>query len=755
MKKGALVFLAYCGLTVALTFPLILQLTSVLPNDAGDPALNTWILWWNTQTMPLSAAWWNAPVFYPAPGVLSFSEHLLGLSVIATPLHWMGAGPQTAYNIVFLLTFPLSAFGAYLLGYELTKRHDAAFIAGLLFGFAPYRIAHLPQIQSLASFPMPFALLGLHRYVRDARPKWLVLFAAGWFLQGLCNGYYLLFFSVFVGLWILWFASPWSQPRQFVAVSLAWIVAAIPMLPILLRYRDIHASFGFTRNFGTIQDFSADVASVLHATGHLALWGSLDVFRRPEGELFPGLTVVLLIIAGAVSVRGRAHAEVNSWTMARRILIGLTVATALVSTSAVVVGPWRLEPFGVRLLSVTNPIKPLTFALLLAALLALTSPALRRAHSTRSVMAFYAVAGFVMWLLTLGPIPTLMGNPFMYRGPYALLMYLPGFNSLRVPARFWMTVTLCLAVIGAMAFARLTAQLGRLKSAVMAVVVFGILADTWMTAMPLADIPKPFAALECGQGTGPIIELPLGYTYPDVAAMYRQMSHGRPLVNGYSGYFPPHYGSLRFGLMLRDPDVLTELAARGITDVIVDREPDPDGRWDRYVASHPRATLVCTEGKQSLYRVTPMSVQTSPADAGAPIQVAVIHATVNEEDVALMTDRDRTTRWQSGPQTDRTVVELDLGGIRTVTGIDLFLGPFGEDFPRGFIIEASEDGTSWREVWHGGSAGLAFAGALDSPLDVPVRYRFAPAAAQKIRMKLTKNDDTYYWSVAELRVMGR
>ena len=68
---------------------------------------------------------------------------------------------------MFLLTFPLSAIGAYLLGYELTKRHDAAFIAGLLFGFAPYRIAHLPQIQSLASFPMPFALLGLHRYLAD------------------------------------------------------------------------------------------------------------------------------------------------------------------------------------------------------------------------------------------------------------------------------------------------------------------------------------------------------------------------------------------------------------------------------------------------------------------------------------------------------------------------------------------------------------------------------------------------------------
>ena len=562
MKKVALSFFAYCVITVALTYPLVLQMGAVLPNDAGDPALNTWILWWNTQTVPFTNAWWNAPAFFPAPGVLSFSENLLGLALFSTPLHWLGVGPQAAYNVVFFLTFPLSALGAYLFGYELTKRHDAAFIAGLLFGFAPYRIAHLPQIQSLASFPMPFALLGLHRYLGDPRPKWLALFGAGWLLQGFCNGYYLLFFSVFVGLWILWFASPWSRPKQFLAIGLAWGIAAIPILPLLLRYRTIHASFGFSRDVFTIRDFGADAASLLHASDPIALWGWLEVFRRPEGELFPGLTVALLVLAGAALVRDRSHAHVNNWTRARRILIFLTLVTALVTASAVVVGPWRLEPFGIRLLSVANPVKPLTISLVLALVLALTSPALRRAYLTRSVIGFYAVAGFVMWLLCLGPAPTLMGHPMLYRGPYALLMYLPGFNSLRVPARFWMTVTLCLAVIGAMVFARLTEKLGRMRLAAAAVVAFGVLADTWMSAMPLADTPKPFAALACGgAASGPIVELPLGPTYPDVAAMYRQMTHGRPLVNGYSGYFPPHYAALRFGLMLRDHDVLT--AARG------------------------------------------------------------------------------------------------------------------------------------------------------------------------------------------------
>src|SRR4029453_3278400 len=97
-----------------------------------------------------------------------------GLSLVAPPLQWLGASPQAAYNIVFLLTFPLCAIGAYLLGREVTGRDDTAFIAGLLFGFAPYRIAHLPQIQALAAFAMPVALFALHRYLREPRRRWLV-----------------------------------------------------------------------------------------------------------------------------------------------------------------------------------------------------------------------------------------------------------------------------------------------------------------------------------------------------------------------------------------------------------------------------------------------------------------------------------------------------------------------------------------------------------------------------------------------------
>ena len=757
LKRSWLAFSVYGALTIALTYPLILQMASVLPSDAGDPALNTWILWWNAHALPYSSTWWNAPAFYPIPGVLTFSENLLGLSLISTPIQWLGGSPQLAYNVVFLLTFPLCAIGAYLLARELTGREDAAFIAGLLFGLAPYRIAHLPQIQVLAAFAMPVALVALHRYLRDPQPRWLVLFGAGWFLQAICNGYYLLFFGVFVGMWLLWFAPPWSRPKTFQPIATAWVIASLPLVPLLWQYQVIHRRFGFARDFGTIHGFGADITGLLNTADALHYWGWLHVFRRAEGELFPGLTIALLIVAGAIFLRSEQPPGSRTWTIVRRALVLVATATALVSLSAIVIGPWELSRFGVRLFSVANPIKPLTYSLALGIGLALTSPRLRHAYTTRSVLGFYAFTASVMWLFSLGPSPSLMGQPFMYRGPYALLMLFPGFSALRVPARFWTMTTLCLAVIGAIVFDRLAARFGRRRLLVAGLVSLGVIADGWVSEFPLARAPQAWQAEACGglPAEGALVELPLGHSYHDVTAMYRSMSHGRPVVNGYSGYFPPHYAALRFGLSLQDDDVLTQLARHGAVGIVINADDDQDGVWRKFVTAHKGVEVVCTEGRQTLYRLneTP-AVSAQARGQGTPLPVAAIRSNVNSQVVGNMTDGDRTTRWESGPQSDRTAMEIDLGTVRSLSALELMLGPFSEDFPRGLSIEASEDGTAWRELWRGGSAGLAFSGAFEAPSDVPLRYELPQTMTRYLRLRLISNDENYYWSVAELKVLG-
>jgi hypothetical protein len=38
--------------------------------------------------VPLTAAYWNAPYFWPMRDALALTDHLAGLSPITTPLQW-------------------------------------------------------------------------------------------------------------------------------------------------------------------------------------------------------------------------------------------------------------------------------------------------------------------------------------------------------------------------------------------------------------------------------------------------------------------------------------------------------------------------------------------------------------------------------------------------------------------------------------------------------------------------------------------
>ena len=110
--------------------------------------------------LPLTERWWNGFAFVPAAGTLAFSDHRLGLSLIASPLQWLGCSPITAYNIVWLATFPLCALAAHALAFTLTRRTDASVICGLAYGFNPYRAAHLSHLDCWG-IRMPAALAAI------------------------------------------------------------------------------------------------------------------------------------------------------------------------------------------------------------------------------------------------------------------------------------------------------------------------------------------------------------------------------------------------------------------------------------------------------------------------------------------------------------------------------------------------------------------------------------------------------------------
>jgi hypothetical protein len=347
-----------------------------------------------------------------------------------------------------------------------------------------------------------------------------------------------------------------------------------------------------------------------------------------------------------------------------------------------------------------------------------------------------------------------MGEPFLYRGPYALLMNLPGFNSLRVPARFWMLSVLCLSVVGAMLLDRLGTRFPSARRVVVAGVVIGALADGWMMAFPVAQVPQVWTQDACipPRGSdGAVLELPMGGVLEDVGAMYRSIYHGRPTANGYSGYFPPHYGLLRRGLEVRDPDLLTHLSGHGVRYVMIDRGYEFESALRHYLTGYDGTDLVCSSDTHFVFRLPPRIVART---TGTPIAVAGVSANVNGELVGLMTDGDLATRWMSGPQAPGVSVEIDVGTPQEIGAIEIAHGSHGLDFPRGLKILASNDGVEWRDVWRGTSAGLTLTGGLSRPAAIPLVYDLRSAAARFLRLSLTERDDTFYWSIAEVKVLG-
>ncbi|MEO6213608.1 MAG: hypothetical protein ABIP65_08280, partial [Vicinamibacterales bacterium] len=465
LTRSGIVLLAYAVITLAWGHFLLGSLSTHFAHDSGDPLLNSWIMWWNATTIPFSSGWWNAPAFYPARGVTAFTESLVGLTPITSPVIWVTGNPVLAHNLALLLSFPFSGLAAYWLCRELTSNDGAAFIGGLAFAFSPYHVAQLPHVQVLHAYWLPLTMFALHRFLRTRRRAWLGLFGAAWILNGLSNGYYLLFLGVLLSLWLLWFV---VVPRRWIDlghIGIAWIAASLPLGLMLWGYQTVHERYGFQRHREEIEYFSADVAALVTASSDLSLWGWVQRFQRPEGQLFPGLWLpAVLVVSGcAVLAAGAARPEAlarHRWFRGARILLAVAAGVEIGVLALIgCLGRWRGSIAGIRV-SVSSIEQPLAIAVLAVVLLIATrAPRDRERQWPRGPVLFYGGAAILMWVFSLGPAPRLFGRKILAEGwhavsPYSWLLALPGFDSLRAPARFWMVAVLCLSVVAALLLAR-------------------------------------------------------------------------------------------------------------------------------------------------------------------------------------------------------------------------------------------------------------------------------------------------------------
>ncbi len=736
----------YVGLTVIYGWPIVGAMGARLPFDAGDPALNAWILWWNAHAVPLTAAWWSAPIFFPAPGTFALSETLLALAPLTTPLQWAGASHVVAYNVAFLASFPAAALAAHALAHRLTGRHDAALLAGLAFGFNPYRAAQLPHLQVLWSCWMPLGLLGLHRYLESPRARFLALTGVCWLLNGLTSGYFLMYFAVLVGLWMLWFARSW---RMWVAVGGTLAVASLAIAPVLAGYLQHQGALGLARDPGEISRFAADLSGLwVSRTAWLPAFWTLT--PREEGSLYPGVVIMALSLAGGfIAWRAAGPTRWSRWRVVVA-LVGGYLAEAVLLTMWL--GPWQVSVGGATV-SMTRAGKPLFIAACLLAIAWLSDRRTREGWRRRSVFIFYGAAAIVMLILALGPVARAFGEVFWPRAPYLWVMDLPGGRALRVPARFAMLFVLCLSQFAALAFARLANGRTGLEP-VVAVLALVIALEGWVPRMPTAPVPAPLdLSADARAGSAAVLELPVGDVFAETAAMLRAVGHRLPLVNGFSGYTPPHYFPLRNALAGHDRTALDVLRQFGTVLVLVHRARDPAGATEAFVAEQSGAERIGATGDGPMYRLPEAPLP--PLD-GTPVPIVAISANASRDLLPLITDGRPDTRWHSGTPAPGARLDLVLEASRPLSHIELDLGPFTYDYPKRLQVAVGVEERGKTIVWEGDTAGFAARGILMDLRRAPVVLPLPPGTAgDRVTLTLTTSQGGQLWSVTGLRVMGR
>jgi hypothetical protein len=442
------VCLGFGALTVLLTFPLAFSLGSIGRADNGDGQFSIWNVAWVARTLVVDPRHvFDANIFYPHRWTLAYSENNLGAGALAIPVYWATRNPYAAHNFVFLLSFVLSAAGAYYLVRYLTGDRSAAVVSAIAFAFCPYVFAHTPHIQLLMTAGLPFSMLAFHRLADEPTPGRGAVLGLAMAAQALFCGYYSIFVMLMVGWAVMVTAATggrWTDRRYWTAVSVGAALAIGVTMPLAMPYWALRHEAGFTRSVESARQWSADWRAYLASSAYAHAW-LLRVIGHWNEVLFPGFAALILGLTGAgIGWRARGRAREITMLYATIALLALWAsfgpeAGLYRALYSVVPGFGMLRApsrFGIVVVFALCVLSGAAVASWMARLQRRTGPAHDspgRAPGRPSVVSFVLVAAVVMELavpLTFPPVPPVNPvYPILARLPRGAVLETPVFSS--------------------------------------------------------------------------------------------------------------------------------------------------------------------------------------------------------------------------------------------------------------------------------------------------------------------------------------
>lgn len=479
---------------LVVTWPLAVHLTDTLPlgteQEATVPLFNTWTLWWVAERATHGFEhFWQAPIFYPTEGTFTFSEPQTLTGLLVLGFWNLFDSPFAIYNMAILLCLFLNGVFAYRLGRALQVPAVPALFGSMLMIGLPITQKLLGVLPLLPIFGMLWALEGFVRFSRDGSMRMAVWTGVGLLVQLFTSQQLALLFSLF----------------------------ALPA-------------------------------------------GLLALFRQ-------GFTPITMLKLGSV---GLAVLLLTEWYVSYPFqlhqILAFTRSENLVAALSAHPSDYFSKPLSA---SIAFPVKegrntdtgglfPGLGLILLATWGAVSGLGQRKKNEWTWYFLGMGVFAFV---LSLG-----VHSPMDGGAALAFLRYwVPGFHELRSPFRFAILVQMCLVLLSLHSLTHIS-RFPNFSVNMLALCLVGTvaLAENFSLPQPLQNFPKPSSppwvtwihSHEASKILGHV-PFPAGLHVSDyqieTERMLAQIIHRKPLVNGYSGYFPPGYARFQLDMATNFP----------------------------------------------------------------------------------------------------------------------------------------------------------------------------------------------------------
>jgi len=468
-------------------------------------------LWWDADRAPHGfLGLWDAPIFHPLEGTFTFSEPMLLQGATLSPLWWMGAPPAAIYNLAILLTLACNGLATRSLARALGAPRGAALLAALAGVTLPYTAKVLGVLPVLPLFGTIWALAALIRFGEKGGWRPAALAVLSFAAQLLAGEQMAL-----LSLPFLLLAGVAALAEQRFRGRPVATLGALAILGALVLSPIARTVSHFHEKYGF--ERSGEVVAALSARGQ-------DFTTRPSSSRL------------AFPPREDSFVGDTGGLFPGFLLLGLGAAGAWLG--------WRQ---GERRIWIV------------------------------CLLACAAGGG----LLALG-LNLRIGD---WRPFASLREVVPGLRTLRSPFRAVAISQAVLAALAALALARLASWRG--NTGRILALALGVLAATENLASPGVLVPTPatprtawtsWLREQPGRLVVAHVPLPRGLHVSDYEVetwrMFAQIDHHRPLLNGYSGYFPSGYGTFQVDMDQSFPSdrLLCMMAfGMGVNTLILDR----------------------------------------------------------------------------------------------------------------------------------------------------------------------------------------